>query len=283
MFAPIELVEYLQALPKLVHTDINYIEYGILKYICEHPESTSYEIEKLNFPRRGTLHRKRIRSTNRKGRDLNKNVDPRSIRRYISDLYKKGFIERDQKEDKPNAKPCRLTSSGVHYLILRTRIAPWNVYKGIFKNYGNDKLFHLFVYPYIKQDTLLHLTDTPLTSRVSLFLHQCCREIEDILVKDTNDKHVMELVPGRQSVLWNKNETNSPRAVPVMSLEKSAAIFLFSSMPQRVPSFIFDLISNVKAGSPDFHILSKDERFMQTLKETKMNFDKQYELIEQNK
>ncbi len=273
----------MQALPKLVHTDINYIEYGILKYICEHPDSTACQIEKLELPRRGTLHRKRIRSINRKGRDLNKNVDPRSIRRYISDLCKKGFIERDQKEDKPNAKRCRLTSSGVYYLILRTRIAPWNVYKGIFKNYGNDKLFHLFVYPYIKQDTLLHLTDIPLTSRVSLFLHQCCREIEDILVKDKKKKCVMELVPGRQSVLGNEDETNSPRAVPVMSLEEFAADSLFLNMPQYVPTFIFDLISKAKAGSPDFCVLSKDERFMQTLKETKTNFDKQCEMIEQNK
>ena len=216
----------------------------------------------------------------RKRRDLNKNVDPRSIRRYISDLYKKGFIKRVQKD---NAKLCSLTSSGVYYLILRVRIMPWDVYKGIIKNYGNDKLFHLFVYSYIKQDTLLHLTDIPLISRVSLFLYQCCREIEDILVKDTKDKHVMELVPGRQSVLWNKNETNSTKAVPVMSLEKFAADSLFLSMPQRVPTFIFDLISNAKAGSPDFYILSRDERFMQTLKETKTNFDKQYEMIEQNK
>jgi hypothetical protein len=34
-----------------------------------------------------------------------------------------------------------------------------------------------------------------------------------------------------------------------MPLEEFAAIFLFSSMPQRVPTFIFDLISNAKAGS----------------------------------
>lgn len=96
MFAPIELVEYLQALPKLVHTDINYIEYGILKYICEHPESTSYEIEKLKFPRRGTLHRKRIRAIKRK-KDLSKNVDSRSIRRYITDLCKKGLYQKSAK------------------------------------------------------------------------------------------------------------------------------------------------------------------------------------------
>ena len=123
---------------------------------------------------------------------------------------------------------------------------------------------------------LLHLTEIRLISRVSLCLHQCCREIEDILVKDKKQKqkYVMELVPGRQSVLWDENESNSFNEVPVMPLEENAAIFLLG-MPQRVPTFIFDLISNAKAGSQDFRILSKDEKLMQTLKETKMNFEKQ--------
>jgi hypothetical protein len=172
LFAPVDLVKYLQALPKLSNTNINHIEYGILKHICKYHESTSYEIEKLRFPRRGTLNRKRIRAINRK-RDLNKNLDSRSIRRYTSNLCKKGLIERVQKD---NAKLCRLISSGVYYLILRVRIMSWDVYKRILKNYGNDKLFRLFVHPYIKQDTLLHLTDIGLISRVCLFLPQCCEK-----------------------------------------------------------------------------------------------------------
>jgi hypothetical protein len=64
-----------------------------------------------------------------------------------------------------------------------------------------------------------------------------------------------------------------------MSIEEAAADCLFLSLPGRVPTFIFDLISNAKAGSNDFRILSKDEIFMQALKATKMNFDKQYKMI----
>jgi len=52
-------------------------------------------------------------------------------------------------------------------------------------------------------------------------------EIEDILVKDKKEKqrYVMEVVPVRQSVLWDENETNSFNEVPVMPLEEFAAIF----------------------------------------------------------
>jgi hypothetical protein len=53
MFVPKEIMEYLKILPKLKTKNINYIEYRILKYICEYPNSTSYDIEaKLGLPRR---------------------------------------------------------------------------------------------------------------------------------------------------------------------------------------------------------------------------------------
>ena len=46
---------------------------------------------------------------------------------------------------------------------------------------------------------------------------------------------------------------------------------------------IFDLISNTKAGSIDFRILSQVEIFMQTLKAIRMNFDKKYRRFQKNK
>jgi hypothetical protein len=41
LFAPVDLVKYLQALPKLSNTNINHIEYGILKHICKYPDTQS--------------------------------------------------------------------------------------------------------------------------------------------------------------------------------------------------------------------------------------------------
>ena len=67
-------------------------------------------------------------------------------------------------------------------------------------------------------------------------------------------------------------------AAPGEPIEEINARFLSSSILQRIPSFIFDLISNILAGSSDFHILSRDKRFMQKLKETKTKFDNQYKM-----
>ena len=206
-----------------------------------------------------------------------KDISSRSIRRYTSKLYKTGFIERFQKEasgQKP--KPCRLASGGIYYLILTMRIMPYNIINAIFKNYGNDRLFQLFVYPYIKQDTLLQITDIPLTSRLSLYLFQCCREIEDVLTEDIKNKNVMQLRPVQQNILWKESKSERFDAVPVMSIEEFATNCIFISIPQYLPTLIFDLISNAKVGSSDFHILSRDKRFMQKLKETKTKFDNQY-------
>jgi hypothetical protein len=279
MIAPKDLVEYLQDLPKLKGTNINYIQYAILKHICENPDTTAYSLKKLQFPRRVGLHRKRKRTVNRK-RDVSKYVDARSIRRCISGLETKGFIERSPRRViERNSKPCRLTRGGVYYLILRTRILPYNIMKAIFENYHNDKLFELFLYPYIKKDTLRKIIDVLLVSRISLFLYQCCREIEDILVDNVTKKYVMELIQDRKSVHWNNDKKNTFRVVPAMSLEEFAADCLFLSMPQRVPTFIFDLISFAKSGSTDFRVLSQDKIFMQALRETRMNFDKQCELM----
>ena len=44
MFVPKkEIMEYLKILPKLKTKNINYIEYRILKYVSEYPNSTSYD------------------------------------------------------------------------------------------------------------------------------------------------------------------------------------------------------------------------------------------------
>lgn len=358
MSAPNILIEHLRSLAKLQKNDIinriqskskhrnkrkhkrtdrniDFIQNKILQYICVHPNSSAYDI-----------YRKRALY-------LGEFIDYRSIRRYINDLSQKGFIERSQKEAiKRRAKACRLTISGVYHLILRLRMTPWDVYKGILKNYDNDILFQQFVYPYIKQDTLLQMTDARLVLRVSSFLYECCREIERAVdsINTTINRHVMERVFAWQSVPGNENETNSLReflrrkynaswvdqadfekiqddntlrishgsnsilitldgtktkatlkikgekekryefmveehsndSFSILALsepvEESEAKFLLSSVQQRIPTLIFDLASNAVTVS-DFSILSKDEKFMQALKETKMKFDRRYEMI----
>jgi hypothetical protein len=62
------------------------------------------------------------------------------------------------------------------------------------------------------------------------------------------------------------------------TVEEIEAKFTLSRIQQRISTFIFDLASNALTAS-DLSTLSKDEKFMHALKETKRNFDRQCEMI----
>jgi len=352
MFVPRTFVKYLRVWPIVGNTFINRIQYETLQYICEHPETTAFDIQKLEFPKGRSLHRRRIRMLKRK-KSLSKSIDPRSVRRYIAKLDSIGFIERPQtspkKSDQFVAKPCRLSVAGVYYIILRSRIMPDNIMKAILKNYGDNMLFHQFVYPYFSRNTLLKLRDVRLISRVSLFIYECCRDIEDVLMsrrngcaveqvffwqsvpgdmnvtnrlchflkkelkmswidrakdfRKTNDDSKLIISYGSDLISITLNDTKTkatlttrgkklyefavetgPKGLLILEAPtKSAEIFLastvFFGIKQRIPSLVSGLVSDVDQNSPDFNFLSNDKKFMRTLKQAKVEFDKKYELI----
>jgi hypothetical protein len=307
----------------------------ILQYICVHPNSTAYDI-----------YRKKV---------LNNNINDRTIRRQISDLSDKKLVERLQKEDfEHNAKPCKLTIVGISYLILRNRVMSDQIIKAMLKNYGINRLFELFIYPYIKQNTLLQLEDSRLLSQLSLFLYECFKEIEHALylINNTKSGYLTEEIFAWQRIpdsmfeinsLFNflkrkfnlnwldeakeikkiKNDKgllisyksnsihielddNKTKAIlkinrqkkfefvvnlwttdsfvisaPVVPIKEYAANSLLLTVRQLIPSFIFNLVSNAVPASSAFQTLSKDEKFLQILEETKQRFDNQYQRLMQ--
>ena len=196
MRAPNTLIEDLLASSKLKDITIRPLQKEILQYICVYPHSTAYD-----------MYRKKA---------LGNNIDSRTIRRSISDLSDKKLIERSQKGDFEHwAKPCKLTIVGIYYLILKIRIMPHEIIKGILKNYGSGSniLFELFIYPYIKRDTILQLEDLRLLSQVSLFLYECCKEIEHAiqLINNSKSGFVTEEVFTWQRIPDSKYEIDSLR------------------------------------------------------------------------
>jgi hypothetical protein len=173
----------LQALYDLTDNGIDPLQNEILQHISIYPDSTAYD-----------MCRKRA---------LGKDKDERSIRRRISELAEIGLIERIQKEAfQHKAKLCRLTMSGIVYLILKKEIMYNNVIKGILKNYSNNPLFQLFVYPHIRQNTLLQLTSFNSLSPLSLFLYECCRELKAAVdtINSTRSKYLIEQLFVWQSI-----------------------------------------------------------------------------------
>lgn len=64
---------------------------------------------------------------------------------------------------------------------------------------------------------------------------------------------------------------------PCEPIEEINAFFLDSNIKNRIPGFIFNLLSNVVAGSSDMDILSHDKRFIRAVEKTKKKFNNQYE------
>jgi hypothetical protein len=162
------------------------IQNRILQNLCLHPYNTAYQMYR--------------------NQELALRIDYKTIRKHFTELWQRGFIERFEKEDSEHGKkPGKLTIAGIYHLILKMRIMPENIIKAILRNYGDHTLFQQLLYPYINLDTLLKITDIRLVSRISLFLYECCREIEDFGI--TKGGSITEQVFFWQRVPDNMNET----------------------------------------------------------------------------
>jgi hypothetical protein len=176
---------------------IQRIQNHILDYICIHPNSTAYDIWKSRELYVGGYL-----------------DDYKLIRRCVNDLYRKGYIERLQKKAfEHGAKPCKLTTNGIFYLIMERRIMGLHIYKGIFENYGSNILFDLYLYPYLNRSTVANLTEINTISEVCLFLYECCKEIEHAIeaINTTKHKHVMKHVFTWERVPKDKNHVANLR------------------------------------------------------------------------
>ena len=130
-----------------------------------------------------------------------KEIGKRWVSSRISGLKKIGLIE---------MQPCRLTVSGLVYLILEKEIMYNDVINGILRYYSNNALFELFVSPYLKLDTLKELTSLNAFLPLSQFLYECCHELKDAVyeINVEKNKYLSEQVFGWQSVPKDKNATN---------------------------------------------------------------------------
>ena len=173
------LIEQLSSLSGISDISLNSAQEGLLMYLCKHPNSTAYEISKLN-----ALNKTAI---------LSERLDDRAIRRSLEGLDSRKLIERT---GKGISKPCRVTLAGIVYLILKRKILIFNTIIWVFMNYGNSILFQRILYPYIGKDTIMRLIYFNSLSPVALFLQNCCTaivgSIESTYIPE--NKYLMDLI-----------------------------------------------------------------------------------------
>jgi hypothetical protein len=194
MYDPIFNIKGLTVLSKLsiARIFLQPIDNELLLYLCEHPGSSAYEIYTK--------------------KELGKDIDYKKIRRHIKKLSAKKLVAIVQtKTSQHKAKYWKLSIGGIYYLILTKRMLPDKITKGILRNYGDNILLQFSLYPYINHSTLLQITNTALLSKVSLFLYECCKEIEDALglINNKRSRYLVEEVFIWQYVPDKNYDTNN--------------------------------------------------------------------------
>ncbi len=182
------LISELQPIYELGNKKLDTLQIEILQYISAHPNLTAYKIwNKKAFRKPG------------KDKDINK----RWVGRRISGLAEAGLIEMGN-------RPCKLTVSGLVYLILEKQITYDYVIKGILRHYYYNALFELFVYPHIKQDTLKELTSFNALSPLSQFLYECCGQLKNAVyeLNEMKNQYLSEELFAWQSIPNDMNATN---------------------------------------------------------------------------
>jgi hypothetical protein len=109
-----------------------------------------------------------------------KDRDYRNTRNRIQRLYELNLIEKTHGlKGKHKRILYRLNKYGVYYMIASRKILGPRPLTGLLKNYGGHLLFQLLLYPYIKLETLIQIIDSGLLQRIALYLHECCKKLND--------------------------------------------------------------------------------------------------------
>ena len=149
------------------------------------------------------------------------------------------------------AKFYTLTSAGLFYLLYRRRIEVFQEggLKRIFETYGDDAIFKMFVYPYIEKKTLLDMKGIdPIIIEIAYYLSECCQI--------TNDY--------KQRLQLQQNIETFRRLHDDLSL--------------KARILAFNIISKINGNIDldNYKILSRDEKFMDSLKRTIKSFVRDY-------
>jgi len=77
--------------------------------------------------------------------------------------------------------PYKLSKYGIYNLITNNKKLPFEIVKSLLSNYSDHILFGFFLFPYIEQETLSQVMDSFIFSQIFLYLHNCCKQLEDTI------------------------------------------------------------------------------------------------------
>ncbi|MFZ0513341.1 MAG: helix-turn-helix domain-containing protein, partial [Candidatus Nitrosopolaris sp.] len=127
-------------------------QYMLLYHFAENPATSAYDIRKK------------------------RENDYDGTKKIIKRLKDLGLIEEvTKKPNIHNAHYYKLSAHGVYHIIANKDRLEYDILNSLIKNYEDHPLFQYFLYPCIKQETLLKLRDSAISSHTFSYLHDCCQ------------------------------------------------------------------------------------------------------------
>lgn len=137
-------------------------QYMLLYHFAANPGTSAYDISP-------------VRLNKKNGNDYGDTKD--RIKRLID--LEMIEIEIANKPNVHRARYVKLSERGIYYLIANNSGLPYGILKSLLKNYGHHRVFHCFLYPCIKRDTLLKISDSAIFSHTFSYLHDCCKTLQE--------------------------------------------------------------------------------------------------------
>ncbi len=182
----------------LLNEQLDKTHVDILNYLLKNPDKTSRDVYKTH---------------------MDKFSNHRTPSNYVKRLYDKGLLELVVEKQvlikgtkTRFSKPYRLSLNGIFYVILNTfNISYEDLILSLEKNYENNVLYTLYLYPFINEQTLLDVKgDSAVFSNIAMYLRNVCNDIVDS-VRDlrnmaftTPDGYMLE-----QVLVWYNDPVNN--------------------------------------------------------------------------
>ncbi len=172
---------------------------SILSYLLKNPNSTVPDFKAANL---------------KEFDDVSYESTHRYFREKLIDL---DLIEITRADLIPNTKTkfkkyYRLSFNGLFYVLMNSpNSTPEDIIQSVVTHYRNNVLFGIFLYPYIREDTLMKLTsagDIKILPYLHTYLRNTCRNIHEFLRKLETSKHTTtDEYLSQQIFFWNKDTT----------------------------------------------------------------------------
>lgn len=143
-------------------------------------------------------------------------VSYKNVHKKIRKLLSFHLIEeKEVHEPKHGAIYYRLSEFGIYYLFLKrldgilfdqvalkkSQIIVFNA-TNFLKYYSTNALFEIFLYPYFDKETILSINSPDFIIEIFRYLHDCCKEIDNMLSLLNNNMRQIPIL--KELFSWNK-------------------------------------------------------------------------------